>query len=132
MAKKVIAKVSTSDLQAELQRRRRQLPRLAKRRAKLLDQLKEVDAQIADLGGAAGKAPRAGVGRKRPKNAKPLAEVMLKVMSKSKAMGVSDIAAAVKKAGYKSNAANFTSIVNQALIKDKRFKQASRGKYLLK
>jgi hypothetical protein len=39
----------------------------------------------------------------------------------------------VQKSGYRSNSANFRSIVNQTLIKErKRFGQAGRGIYQLK
>jgi hypothetical protein len=47
-------------------------------------------------------------------------------------MKVGDIADAVQSKGYRSNSANFRGIVNQALIKDKRFGAASRGLYQLK
>ena len=43
-----------------------------------------------------------------------------------------DIAVEVQRRGYKSNSANFRGIVNQTLIKEKQFAQASRGMYQLK
>ncbi len=46
-----------------------------------------------------------------------------------KPLGVGDIADAVQKKGYRSNSANFRAIVNQTLIKEKQFQQASRGMY---
>jgi hypothetical protein len=49
-----------------------------------------------------------------------------------KPMNVGDIAAEVQRRGYKSNSANFRGIVNQTLIKEKQFSQASRGMYQLK
>ena len=46
-------------------------------------------------------------------------------------LGVGAIADGVLSTGYRSNSANFKGIVNQALIKDKRFGQAERGVYQL-
>jgi hypothetical protein len=43
---------------------------------------------------------------------------------------VTQVAAAVQKAGYKTFAANFRTIVNQTLIKNRKiFKKISRGQY---
>jgi hypothetical protein len=45
-------------------------------------------------------------------------------------MGVSEAADAVLKAGYQTNAANFRTIVNQTLIKNRSmFKKVGRGQY---
>src|SRR3712207_8218784 len=49
-----------------------------------------------------------------------------------KTMSVGEIVEAVERSGYRSNSANFRGIVNQTLIKDKRFQQAGRGQYQLK
>jgi len=131
MAKRSISNASVQDLQAELRRRQRRLPALQKKRKKLEQQLAEIDQQIKELGGTVSKQGRSGTARKRPKNAMSLVDTLAKVMKKNQPMRVPTIADRAKKAGYKSNSANFTSIVNQALIKDKRFKQAERGKYML-
>ena len=62
-----------------------------------------------------------------------LPEMLVSVLTKSsKPLPVGDIASAVKAGGYKTNSANFRGIVNQTLIKDKRFTSASRGIYQLK
>ena len=47
-------------------------------------------------------------------------------------MPVGDIMDKVLATGYKSKSANFRGIVNQTLIKDKRFAQVERGVYELK
>jgi hypothetical protein len=49
-----------------------------------------------------------------------------------KPMSVSEIMEAASASGYRSGSANFRGIVNQTLIKDKRFAQVSRGVYQLK
>ena len=55
------------------------------------------------------------------------------VLGKSgKSMKVGDIAEAVQGGGYRTNSANFRGIVNQTLIKDKRFTSAGRGVYQMK
>ena len=46
-------------------------------------------------------------------------------------MKVADITAAILATGYKTRSANFRGIVNQTLIKDKRFVSAGRGLYQL-
>jgi hypothetical protein len=45
---------------------------------------------------------------------------------------VGDILEGVTSSGYRSGSANFRGIINQTLIKDKRFGQVERGVYELK
>jgi hypothetical protein len=47
-------------------------------------------------------------------------------------MKVGEIMDAVLATGYRSGSANFRGIINQTLIKDKRFGQVERGVYELK
>ena len=47
-------------------------------------------------------------------------------------MSVVEAGEAVKKAGYKTNAANFRTMVNIALIKSGKFKRMERGQYTAK
>ncbi|MBU1908662.1 MAG: hypothetical protein KJ726_01275, partial [Verrucomicrobia bacterium] len=49
----------------------------------------------------------------------------------AKSMKIVDLTKAVKRRGYKSKAKNFRLIVNQALVKDKRFRSVRRGRYAL-
>jgi hypothetical protein len=120
--------LSTTELQAEIRRRSRRLPALMKRRAKVLAKLSAIDADIAAAGGSGGGG--GGItGRRRPQNETNLAEALAKVL-KGKTMGVTEVAAAVQKAGYNTNAENFRTIVNQCLIKNRNmFKKVSRGQY---
>ncbi len=135
MAKRKLDNVPTDDLQAELARRDRRLGTLQRKRQRVLDQLNEVEQEIMELGGTPGARTKSASQRKktdaRPKNKMSLPDALAKVMSTSKPMGVSEAAEAVQKAGYKTNSKNFTTIVNQTLIKDDRFEQVSRGKYKL-
>jgi len=135
MAKRKLDNVPTDDLQAELARRDRRLGTLQRKRQRVLDQLNEVEQEIMELGGTPGARTKSASQRKktdaRPKNKMSLPDALAKVMSTSNPMGVSEAAEAVQKAGYKTNSKNFTTIVNQTLIKDDRFEQVSRGKYKL-
>ena len=122
--------MSIGELNAELRRRQKSLPKLKKQRAKLVAQIAAIDRLIDDLGGTPGA--RVGGGRTRPRNKAPLPDMLAKVMSKTKAIKVANLVQDVQKAGYKTTSDNFSTIVNQALIREKkRFKKVSRGMYVL-
>lgn len=145
--------VPTSQLQAELERRASDLDKLEAKREELMAQVEEVESEIstisAALGAGGGRAtsgrrpgrpakkaarggPRAG-GRaakrgKRPRNAESLEVALAKVL-KGKTMGVSEVADAVQKAGYKTTSPNFRTIVNQTLLRSDLIKKTGRGAY---
>ena len=122
--------LTISQLESLLNGRRSELAKLQKVRGKLARKLSQLDSRIASLGGARG---RNGGGGSRVRNAKSLNDMIAGVLGKSsKAMAVGDIESAVRAGGYRSNSANFRGIVNQSLIKDKRFSSAGRGLYQLK
>ena len=135
MAKSTINKLSTDELQAELARRERAAQRLASKREKLLAQVAEIDAELADWGYEAVGGARGGTrggGRKRPRNEMNLVDTLAKAL-KGKTMGVSEAADAAQKMGYRSSSANFRNIVNQTLLKhDDVFKKVGRGQYTAK
>ncbi|MCC5822923.1 MAG: hypothetical protein LAT64_04640 [Phycisphaerales bacterium] len=114
--------LSVSELQAELNRRRRGVSRLERRREKLMAELADINAEIAGMGGSLG----GGGGRGR--NNMTLPDALHQVLNGT-VMSVTEAADAVRAAGYHSNAANFRTMVNQALLKDKRFKKVARGQY---
>ncbi|MEO1129536.1 MAG: hypothetical protein AAFX05_07495, partial [Planctomycetota bacterium] len=68
---------------------------------------------------------------RRPRNEASLADSLTKLL-RNKAMSVTDAAQAVQDAGYKTTSPNFRTIVNQTLLKDKRFKRVARGQYTAK
>ncbi|HEX2837105.1 MAG TPA: hypothetical protein VHN77_03150 [Phycisphaerales bacterium] len=118
-----LGSLSVDVLRSEIRRRERSLKTLQRKRARLAAKLARVDAKIAAAGGSAGQ------GRGRARNSTPLVPAMVKALG-TKTMGVSELADAVQKAGYRTNAANFRVIVNAALLKHKKvFKNVSRGKY---
>ena len=116
--------LSIAELENILSATRVKVARLERKRATLQRKLDAIDGEIAEMG---------GVGRRggRVRNDKSLNETLVEVLSKGP-MKVADLVAAVKSTGYRSNSANFRGIVNQALIKDKRFVSQSRGLYQLK
>lgn len=128
MAKKsggALSKMTTHELAAELRRRESALGRLERLRDRLHNRILEIDEQLARLGGTAKG------GRRRPRNDSNLVEALYKALSNA-TMSVSEVAVAVQQQGYRTTSPNFRTIVNQALIKDKRFKRVGRGKYTVK
>jgi len=134
MAKKVTKKngtlntMSIAELQAELQRREKGIRKLEKKRERLLEELAGIDVELASVGALSASG---GV-RRRPRNDMNLVDSLAKVL-KSKTLSVTEATEAVQKAGYLTTAANFRTIVNQALIREtKVFKKVSRGQYTAK
>lgn len=117
--------MSTTELRAELTRRSRAVGALQRKRARLAEQLAVLDAELAGMGGAITDSTGR---RRRARNDTNLADKLAEVL-KGKTMSVTEAAGAVQQAGYVTTAANFRVIVNQTLIRDKRFKKVSRGQY---
>lgn len=148
MAKPKLSRISTADLRRELDRRQSALGSLQKKRAKLAAELAGLDAELAAFGVSAGavmvkrgpgrppgsknKKTRRRRGRAaltRAQNSKTLVESLLSAL-KGKTMGVTEVSDAVQKAGYKTHAENFRTIVNQTLIRNRKlFKKVDRGLY---
>lgn len=123
-AEPTVNALSTRELQAELARRERQLGGLARKRDRLREQLEAVEQEIRDLGGDSDTAVR-----RRPRNEMNLVEA-LQVVLKGRELGVTEAADAVlSETGYQTSAANFRTIVNQTLLREKAFKKVSRGVY---
>lgn len=122
---------SISELQEMLRKQRGQRSKLLRDRKSLAMKLDQIDRQIAALDGAGNGGAIAGASG-RPRNDQPLPDVIASVLKKNgKPMRVGDITEGVLATGYSTTSANFRGIVNQALIKDDRFKQESRGFYKL-
>ena len=135
-----LARISSAQLQAELRRRERATGTLLRRRGKLQAQVDALDAQIAQLGGSVngearrgpGRRTRGGTGRRRrAKNGMTLTEALAKALGR-RSMSVTEAAAAVRKAGYRTNSKSFRTQVNIALIKSGKFKRVGRGEYAVK
>ena len=128
------AAFSIAQLEQMLDRCKAERQKLEKDRAKILRKLDSLDSRIGALGGNGSGRRGGGMGAgTRVRNEKSLIEMIEGVLGKTgKAMKVGDIADAVQKGGYRTNSANFRGIVNQTLIKDKRFGSAGRGLYQMK
>lgn len=132
MAKRALSNLSVSDLERELRHRQRRseriIARLSAKRDRLVAKVTEIESEIRRHGGGLGR--RVAI-RKRPKNKMNLADALAKVLANTQ-MSVTEVAAAVQKAGYMTTSPSFRTIVNQTLIKDKRFKRVERGQYTVR
>ena len=129
--------LTIAQLERMLENRRSEASELQRERNKLMQRLDTLDRKLGALAGAGMRfrngAGAGGGGGGRGRNAKSLVASMEAVLAKSgKPMSVGDIVDAVQSGGYRSNSANFRGIVNQTLIKEKRFASAGRGIYQLK
>lgn len=123
---RLLTTISISELQNMIATRRRDMKKLAKRRAKALKLLKGIETAIAQISGngTLAELPR------RPRNESNLPDALHQVLSKTThPLGIREIADRVQASGYKSGSANFPGLVNLTLIKDKRFTRVSRGIY---
>lgn len=129
-----LARMSYDELQRELHRRSRSVGKLERKRDALRAKLDDLEAQIMRMGGSVNGGGRArrggGGGGTRPRNELTLTEALQKALS-GKTMGVSEVAEAVQKAGYRTNSNNFRTQVNIALSKGP-FKRVERGQYTAK
>jgi hypothetical protein len=130
--------LSLAQLERLVRTRRTEMTRLTRQRDKLQKRLDDLNGRISEIAGGPGFAGgmggrSAGGGGGRARNDVSLQDAIHQVLSKASApMAVGDIMEKVRAAGYRSNSANFRGIVNQTLIKDKRFTSAARGVYQLK
>ena len=122
--------LTTEELDSELRIRRRKLPGMIAKRDRLLAQAAELSTEIAALGGPEAPSTTTGT-RKRPQNTRTLPDALYSIL-RGREMRVSGAAEAVQAAGYQTNSANFTTIVNQTLLSDKRFRKVSHGVYTAK
>jgi DNA-binding ferritin-like protein len=100
---------------------------MMRQRAAIERKLDSLSERIRLMGG-----PAAG-GAKRARNEISLIEAIERVLSQAKKpLSVGEIYKNVLAIGYRSNSPKFRAIVNQTLIKERRFSQIERGVYALK
>lgn len=125
--------LSITQLEELLRDRRKSITDLERERDKARRRLDELNQQLAAIGGGGHVGAGGGRTGTRPRNEKSLNVVLFDVLSAHGGpMKVADITEAVRAQGYRSTSANFRGIVNQTLIKDKRFTSPYRGAYQLK
>lgn len=138
------SKLRSASVTAIRRELRRRLTDMEQRRDALAKELQVIEAEIAEFEVESGLAARprpkfAGSGAngrqtrkrgaRRHRNATSLVEALRKSLRR-RTLSVTDLAAAVQKAGYKTTSPNFRTIVNQALINNPDlFERVSRGKY---
>jgi hypothetical protein len=123
MPRGIRAALSIAELERLLNSQRSAVNRLMKKRSTVQRKLDIIDREIGRLGGSG-----AGGGR----NDVSLPDAMEAALQKKGTLRVGEIVDAVLAGGYRSKSANFRGIVNQTLIKDKRFVSSERGVYQLR
>ena len=147
-----LATVTLGQLQAELARRKSQLPRLEAKRRALIKEIATVDAKIASLAPAmiavssngfvrsGGNAPpRSAIqqnGGKRGRRGSgiggmSLVDALAKVLD-GQTLSVPQMSEAVVKIGYRTASNNFRTVITNALGTNRaRFRKVARGLYTL-
>lgn len=138
--------LSTADLQRELERRQRGADRLLQRRAKLLEELAAIDAELGELGmapaggmpgrargkakagAATSAAPRTGK-RTRARNDVSLPDALVQACEIGAVVSPAEASELVLANGFKTTSQRFNMMVSNALAKDKRFRRIGRGQY---
>lgn len=135
------SEMSIAELEAEIERKMRELPKLHKQRTELQKQLDDLDSRIEALEGRPPQrktARRKATGRRpgRPRgrsSGKALVDYIKDVLADvPEGMRIKDVAEAVKKAGYRSASKDFYSIVATALRESDAIQKIGRGVYKLK
>jgi hypothetical protein len=122
MPRGIRSALTIAQLERLLNVQRSAVNKLMKKRAVIQRKLDVIDREITKLGGSGGSG----------RNEVSLPAAMEAALKKNGTMKVGEIVDAVLAGGYHSKSANFRGIVNQTLIKDKRFVSAGRGVYQLK
>lgn len=130
-----VGQLSLRELHQELQRRIRGLQEQKK---ELLDKLEEIDRELEEMIHMApgvvvdvpGKAPNGLRGRKRHRNEKPLADMLIEVLE-DRSLTTREASEAAIAAGYRTTSKNFVNSVGVALHRDERFVKDG-GRWVLK
>ena len=135
MPRSRLSAMTIADLRQEIERRQKLLPKLIAQRDALNREIAELQGLATPEARKAGKpeaAPKRPRRRHRAKNKVGLADALAVFMKGKKKVAIGEAMEGVLAAGYKSNARNFRSVVNNMLLTDKRFKKVGRGVFALK
>ena len=135
MPRSRLSAMSIADLRQEIERRQKLLPKLIVQRDALNREIAELQGLAAPEARQAAKpesAPKKTRRRHRAKNKVGLADALATFVKGKKKVGIGEAMEGVLAAGYKSNARDFRSVVNNMLLTDKRFKKMGRGVFALK
>ena len=130
MPRRKLANVPSVELQKEIERRQRLLPKLIAERDAL-------SCQIAELQCLTQAMPEQPAKQKalRPcpaGNKMSLADTLAKFMKGKRKVTIGEAAEGAIAAGYETKSRNFRDVVKHALRTDKRFTRVSRGQFALK
>ena len=146
-----LSALSVEELLAEVNRRRKALPKLLKQKAEIQEKLTAIEEEIQALDSDAVKSGKVGSIRrarqaqwaksvqaptaarnKRARNNISLMDAVLRVLQTEKSMSIPDIMAAVVNIGYQSKSRNFAVIIGQTLrAAGEKVVRVKRGAYAL-
>ena len=135
MRRSRLSAMTIADLRQEIERRQKLLPKLIAQRDALSREIAELQGLGAPEAWKAAKpeaAPKKTRGRRRAKNKVGLADALAGFLKGKAKVTIGEAMEGVLAAGYKSNARDFRSVVNNMLLTDKRFKKVGRGVFTLK
>ena len=135
MPRSKLSTLNIADLRQEIERRQKLLPKLIAQRDALSREITELQGLAAPEAGKAAKTeavPKKTRRRRRAKNKVGLADALAGFLKGKKKVAIGEAMEGVLAAGYKSNARDFRSVVNNMLLTDKRFKKIGRGEFALK
>jgi hypothetical protein len=126
-----MAKTATiSELERLLNKQKKRMQELQKRKARLTAQIAKIDQQIGGLRGA--PAPIRKVRRRRKRRGRSLEQVVVDVLKGSpQPKSAAEITEAVEKAGYRTSSKNLISLVRQVCYKSDQIQTKERGRFVL-
>ena len=135
MPRSRLSTLSIADLRQEIERRQKLLPKLIVQRDAMNREIAALQSLAAPAARQAVKpeaAPKTPRKRHRARNKVGLADALGAFMKGKKKVAIGEAMEGVLASGYKSNARDFRSVVNNMLLTDKRFKKIGRGEFALK
>lgn len=129
-----LRKLSASQLEAEMARRRNTVAKLLRKREQIAAQIAALDGELAALGmavptGDARRPTRGGRRRTGAGNAESLADTLAGVVDVGTRISPKEAAERVRARGYTTTSKTFAVQVANVLANDERFTRIARGVY---